>query len=218
MSNKNPQVDLKGKYRRTLELGFVLSLLITLAVFFGFRGIELEPAAVEAAHIEIHVEDIPPTEQFKRPPPPPEPSVPVPTENENVPEDATIASTELDLSELPEPPAPPTEGIEAGYTFVPYDEAPQLIGGVQSISRNLVYPELARKAGVEAVVVVGVLIDAHGNPIKTQILKSSNSSIGFDEAAEAALMRTQWVPAKQRDHAVAVWVSVPIRFHLRETS
>ncbi len=216
-----PMADLRRNYRKAFELALVVSLLVTIVLFQGFRGIGIRERRVEAKPIEIRVEDIPVTQQFKRPPPPPRPSVPIPTESEDVPEDVTIQSTELDLSELPPPPPPPESqsgDIESGYVFVPYDEAPQLIGGMASIRRYLVYPELARKAGIEGVVMIGVLIDESGKPIKTQILKASGAHIGFEEAAATAVMHTRWKPAKQRDRPVKVWVSIPIRFKLREAA
>jgi protein TonB len=221
MARKTLQDELKRNYRKTFELALVVSLFLHLILFQGLRGVEMQERPPVPKAIQIEVEDIPITQQFHRPPPPPRPSVPIPTESEEVPEDVTIESTELDLSQLPPPPPPPEsmgEDIEAGYVFVPYDEAPQLIGGMESIKRNLVYPELARKAGVEGLVVVGVLIDERGRPVKTQILKASGARIGFEEAATAAVMKTRWIPAKQRDRAVKVWVSIPVRFRLRDTA
>jgi len=38
--------------------------------------------------------------------------------------------------------------------------------------------------------------------------------MGFSEAAQKAVMLVKWKPAKQRDRAVKVWVSVPVRFQL----
>lgn len=214
---KNPDVDLKLKYRKTLEAGLIFSLLLHFGLFHGVPEFSVTPTGPKSVELQIEVQDIPPTEQIKRPPPPARPSVPIPTLSEEVPEDITIESTELnlELAELPPPPPPPEEtGIEDQYVFVPYDEAPYPIGGYPAIQNNLKYPEIARKAGIEGVVVIGILIDEKGNPIKTQILKSAGAKVGFEEAAEAAVLSVKWKPAKQRDRAVKVWVSVPIRFKL----
>ncbi|RMF69347.1 MAG: energy transducer TonB [Calditrichaeota bacterium] len=213
--NKKPEADLRLMYRKALELGFIASLFLMLVLFHGLPAIDMTPKDVKAKDIEIKVEDIPQTEQIKKAPPPPRPTIPIPTESEDVPEDLTIESTELDLSEIPPPPGPPMEDSYETYQFIPYDEAPVPIGGYAVIQRNLKYPEIARKAGIEAYVVVGVLIDEHGKCVKTQILKSSGQKLGFEEAARQAVMTVRWKPAKQRDRAVKVWVSIPIRFSLR---
>ncbi len=217
-AKKNPEVDLKLQYRKTLELAFVVTLALLIGFFHAMMGAEIKAQDVHAKEIKIDVADIPQTQQFKSPPPPPRPSVPIPTESEDVPEDATIESTELnlDLAELPPPPPPGEGAVDQGYVFVPYDEPPVPIGGLAAIQRHLKYPEIARKAGLTATVIIGVLIDEHGNPIKTQVLKGAGVKIGFEEAARDAVMAVKWKPAKQRDRAVKVWVSIPIHFKVRD--
>ncbi|MCH8872642.1 energy transducer TonB, partial [candidate division KSB1 bacterium] len=98
---KNPEANLKLKYKKVIELSMVLSLVIMLLVFQTLRAISLDEAESKTVDIEIEVTDIPPTEQFKRPPPPPKPSIPIPTESEDVPEDLTIDANALDLSDIP---------------------------------------------------------------------------------------------------------------------
>ena len=219
MKRKNPEADLKLQYRKTLELGLVVSLTLMLVLFHALPQINVTPSVTEAKALEIKIEDIPPTEQVRRPPPPPRPSVPIPTEREDVPEDITIESTELDLTEIPPPPEPPAEDDEyEHYVFIPYDEPPVPIGGMQAILKNLVYPPIAKKAGLEARVVVGVLVDERGNPVKTQILTDAGYKAGFEEAAAKAVMSVKWKPAKQRDRNVKVWVAVPIRFSLTDAA
>ncbi len=210
---KLPEANLKLKSRKVFEICLTISLFLMLVVFHALPQFEMGPKQINAKAVEIHVEDIPPTEQIKKPPPPPRPSIPIPSENEDIPEDLTIESTDLDLSELPPPPPPPEEDY-GNYVFIPYDEPPKPIGGYAAIQKNLKYPEIARKAGLESRVVVGVLIDEKGNSVKTQILKGAGSNVGFEAAAAAAVMNVKWHPAKQRDKPVKVWVSIPVNFKL----
>lgn len=214
---KLPEADLRLKYRKTLEVALISSLVLMLLVFHALPNFEMAPKEIKAEAIQIKIEDIPPTEQLKQSAPPARPSVPIPTENEDIPEDLTIETTELDLSEIPAPPPPPVGDEYDSYVFIPYDEAPTPVGGYESIRKNLKYPEIARKAGIQGLVVVGVLIDEKGNSLKTQVLKESGMKVGFEEAAQAAVMSTKWQPARQRDKAVKVWVSIPVRFTLSET-
>lgn len=94
---KNPEVNLKLQYRKTLELGLIFSLMRHLGIFLARPQIRTTPREVRPDIMEIEVADIPVTEHIKLPPAPARPSVPIPTESEEVPEDLTIESTELDL-------------------------------------------------------------------------------------------------------------------------
>ncbi len=219
---KNPEVDLKLKYKRTLELAIIGSLVLHLGLFHALPNFELDYMPERSAEIEIEVKDIPQTEHVRNlPPPPARPSVPIPTEDPEVPEDLTIEQTDinLDLATLPPPPeSGEGDDVNQGYVFIPYDEPPAPIGGYAAIQKNLKYPEIARKAGLEGSVVLGVLIDKKGNAIKTEVLKDSGTNVGFEEAASRAVMTIKWKPAKQRDTPVKVWVSVPIRFSLQDAT
>ncbi|MBN2411830.1 energy transducer TonB [candidate division KSB1 bacterium] len=212
---KNPKYSLKLKYKKNIELGLVIALALLIVIFQGWKKFEQEAKKQEKVNIKIEVEEIPQTEQTKRPPAPSRPAIPIESENEDIDEDETIESTEINLDELPPPPPPPEEDIDESATiFVAYDEAPQPIGGFAAIQRNLVYPEIARKAGVEGRVVVNCLIDEKGSVIRTNILKSLGNN-GCDEAAVAAIKSVKWKPAKQRDKPVKVWIGIPVVFKLK---
>ncbi len=207
---------LKEQYPKTLELGLIGSLLINLLLLQAFRTEFRTELNVEPVEMQIEVEEIPPTEQTYRPPPPARPAVPIPTESEDVPEDETIEPTEFDLSEIPPPPGPPPEEwSEEVPMFVPYDEPPQIIGGMAALRKVLVYPEIAKKAGIEGMVVIAVLVDEQGRPLKTKVMKAHGGKVGFEEAAIDALMKVKWKPAMQRDLPVKVWVSIPVHFKLK---
>ncbi|MFQ5630812.1 MAG: energy transducer TonB, partial [bacterium] len=91
---------------------------------------------------------------------------------------------------------------------------PEPVGGFAEIYKNLAYPRLARKAGLEALVLVQVLVDAVGNIENVKILKDSGTKIGFEKAAMNAVKDVKWKPAMQRDKPVRVAVTIPIRFKL----
>ncbi len=212
---KKPNVDLKLKYQKTIELALIGALALLIIVFQGSKRFEENVRKVEKIDLEINVEKIEQTEQEKRAPAPSRPTIPIESEDEDIPEDATIETTDIDLTELPPPPPPPKEEVdESAQIFVAYDEPPAPIGGFAAIQRNLVYPEIARKAGVEGRVVVHCLIDRRGNVVDTKILKSLGNN-GCDEAAIAAINSVKWKPAKQRDKPVKVWVAIPVVFQLK---
>ncbi len=116
---------------------------------------------------------------------------------------------------MPQPPVPPPSASGDASLFVPYDQPPMPIGGFEAIQRNIVYPEAARKAGIEGITIVYVHVNEKGIIDSTKILQSSDPIYGCAEAAIAALKAVQWKPAMQKQQPVAVWVSVPVRFKLR---
>ena len=215
MEQLSERLKFKLSYRKMIELSLVISLFVLLVVFQAFKRFEGKVELPQEKQVVIQVDEIPITQQIDRPPPPARPSVPIPTEDEDVPEDLTIEETDINFDEAPPPPPPPPSEEDETPIFVPYDSPPEPSGGFAAIQRNLVYPEIARRAGVEGTVIIHVLIDEKGNVVKTRVLKSLGNN-GCDEAAIAAIKKTKWKPAMQRDKPVKVWVSIPVIFKLKE--
>ena len=202
--------------RRTL----IFSTLMLICLFQVLpKKIQLNLNPTEPELLELIAEELPPpTKHLNEPPPPPRPAVPIPVDDDEIPEDLTIAETEIDFDEIaPPPPPPPTESDEDGYRFIAYDTKPEPIGGLASLNKYLEYPQIAIKAGVESSVLVGVLIDEKGNCVKTTIMKDSGSKLGFEEAAQKAVMKLKWIPARQRDKPIKVWITLKVRFQLSDT-
>lgn len=212
---KDPKVNLKLKYKKLFEVGLIITLALMIVLAMAFKRFETKEFEQQTVQIKMEVQDIPKTEQVKRPPPPSRPSIPVVSESDDIPEDETIADTDIDWEELPPPPPPPPEEEdESAQIFVAYDEPPEPIGGFDAIQRNLKYPEIARKAGVEGTVFVQVLVDVKGQVVDTRVVKSLGNN-GCDEAAIDAIKKVKWKPAMQRDRPVKVWISIPVRFKLK---
>lgn len=76
------------------------------------------------------------------------------------------------------------------------------------------YPPLSKRLGEQGVVTLRVFVAADGNPQDVQ-LKASSGFGRLDNAAQDAVRRWRFTPAKRGDEAVAAWVLVPIRFSLK---
>lgn len=113
----------------------------------------------------------------------------------------------------PPPPPPPPADSEDKITFIPYDKPPGPVGGYNAIQQHLVYPEIARKAGIEGRVLVYVQVDENGKVRHAKVQKSLGPN-GCDEAAIKAVESVEWEPAMQRDQPVTVWIAVPVDFRL----
>ena len=186
MENISTRLKSKLNYRKELAVAMLISIFLMIIMFQAFKRFEHVRRNLVEKQVIIKVDDIPLTEQINRPPPPARLAVPIPTEDENVPEDLTMEQTEIDFNEEPPPAPPPPETEGETPMFVPYDSPPSPIGGFVSIQRNLTYPEIARRAGVEGTVVIYVLIDTKGNVNKTRVARSLGNN-GCDEAAISAI-------------------------------
>ncbi len=98
--------------------------------------------------------------------------------------------------------------------FIPYDEAPKPVGGFAAIQKNVVYPAKTQEEGVEGTVVIQAFIDEKGDVTTCEVLKGIPDS-GLDEAAINAIKQTKFIPAKQENENVGVWISIPVVFKLK---
>lgn len=215
ITRKKPEVSLKAKYSKVIRIGLIVSLLFLTTVLIAVPRTPPKETKVEQPNVEIQNVDIPETEQYEKPPAPSRPTVPVASEREDIPEDVTIGETTFEEFQAADAPPPaPEEGPKV--KFIPYDEPPQLVGGMQALQRQVHYPEIAKEAGVEGTVIVQAFINKEGRVEKVVVVKGVPKT-GLDEAAIEAVKKTRWKPAKQRDRAVGVWYSIPIVFRLKNS-
>jgi TonB family protein len=89
------------------------------------------------------------------------------------------------------------------------DKEPTLLKKVEPV-----YPELAKKAGLEGKVWVKIWVDTEGKPKQVVVLKSDSDV--FNQVTIDAAKQFLFTPAYIKDKPVAVWVSVPFRYALAE--
>lgn len=208
---KTPEADLRLYYQKVLEASLIAALLIII-VAFRFLPVYESKVRIKAVVQEVvQVEDIEQTRQENRPPPPPRPAIPVEVPSDEALEDITIGSTEIDITEEVAPP--PQEQFDEEQFFVVVEDMPQIIGGSEAIKKNLVYPDLAIRAGVQGKVFVLVYVDEKGYVVKTEVVKGIGA--GCDEAAQRAVEKVKFIPGKQRGLPRKVRVMVPVLFQLR---
>jgi len=214
--NKNPKVDLKRKYQRYWEISLIISLTILIVAFKFFPKFEQELINIDAPQELIQTEDVEATKQETAPPPPPKPPIPIEAPTDDVLEDVEIESTELDvdatISAPPPPPVVEEEEVEPVF-FVAVEEMPEPIGGIGAIQSKIVYPEIAKRAGVQGRVYVKAYVDEAGRVTKVELIRGIGA--GCDEAAMDAVKSVMFKPGKQRGKPVKVQVTVPVLFKLQ---
>ncbi|RMG60924.1 MAG: energy transducer TonB [Deltaproteobacteria bacterium] len=104
------------------------------------------------------------------------------------------------------------EGVEEGLT------GPLGGEGIFSPPRLLsmpkpAYPFIARKRGLEGVVLLSVLVDREGRPKEVRVLRSSGNSL-FDERARNSAMKALFEPAYLGGMPVEAEKKIAVRFTL----
>ena len=172
----------------------------------------------------------------------PKPAAPKPQVVKPVPvRPAEMTAPTVIPEKIPEPlavpePAAPEEGVEGGVEGgVPGGVPGGVIGGVvggtgpgtgdeplrgggdvkapQLVNRvEPSYPEAARKARMEGVVILEAIITANGNVEEVKVLKSVNPLL--DAAAQRAVQQWKYRPATLNGRAVRVYLTVTVTFNL----
>ena len=204
MRHTNP---LKIKYPIIIRLTTLIGIFLVILNFLIFPRFINTLSFETVDQLIIENIDIPQTQQIDNTPPPARPSIPVPSDDEDIADDLTL--DELDFDDFSNMDAPPPPPSGPKVVFIPYDDPPVAMTPIRPV-----YPEIAQEAGIEGVIVVQAFIDEKGRVKETQILKGVPNT-GLDEAAMDAIRKTRFKPAKQRERAVGVWISIPVNFRLK---
>jgi TonB family protein len=116
---------------------------------------------------------------------------------------------------LPNPTPPPAQVVSG--------QGGQGTGAVRSIAQvsqlpqfktqvKAAYPEGAKRAGIEGVVILQVDIDATGAVMDVQVVQGLGS--GCDEAAAEAMKQSTFTPAYAGTDPVPVRIRIPYRFKI----
>lgn len=218
--HKNPAANLKVQYRRVFALALAVSALLNGSLFLIWREFKVKPYAKVPEPTAVMIEDIPQTRQTKAPPASARPAVPVEVEGEEIPQDETIEITDLDFDNVPvNLPAPPAlnglpDATDEIVEFWHVEVEPKLIYPTTAEEEQevLQWPEVARRAGIEGLVVLHLLVGKDGTVEEVKVLKGPEI---FRQAAVQAAQRFRFSPALQNDKPVRVWISQAIRFKLQ---
>lgn len=188
------------------------------------RAVELViPVQVMAEFIELpqpQVEPLPPAPPVVTPAPPKPRPRPV-----AAPQPQPVATPSPDPTPLapvvtatpPAPPAPPEPVVASAPPAPPAPpriELPSTTADYLSNPRPP-YPPLSRRLGEQGTVVLNVHVEADGSATRATI-RSSSGFERLDEVALQTVLRWRYVPGKRAGVPEAMWVTVPIRFHLQQ--
>jgi len=206
-------IDWKDIAESYYEKSLSLAVLILLFAFLVSPKME-----IKAYHREVNViksVELPPEikERIKPPEQTVKPQVHIIVDEDEISDDdedieiiETIASTTLDPYEEVAPP----DQFGKTSKFVVFEEAPVRLKAVPPV-----YPDFAKRSGIEGDVWVEAEILISGRVGAVEILQSLQSGPGgLDEAAIKAVKQWEYQPAKSGGKSIACWVKFPVKFSL----
>lgn len=210
---------LRQRYPLFVELGLLVALALVIAAFAAPLDLADDVTVITTPREVVDVVEIPATEHRRELPPPPPPA-PIEVPDTEVVVDVDIPAISNDppvdpvaVLDLPAPPLGDVPEPEEEEIFVFVQEEPTLIGGIEGLQRRVVYPELARRAGIDGDVIVQFVVDKQGRVVEPVCLRTPGG--GLCEAALDAVRASAFTPGKQRGKPVLVRFSLPVRFRLR---
>lgn len=184
------------------------------AVLVGLMSFERAPGAFENQPLMVRML---PTENRIAPPQPAPPKKTAPPKSPTKPTASTptlatqnpsLAANEVATTPVAEPSPPQRTSAPEAATSQPRFDADYLDNPMPT------YPLLSRRLREEGKVLLRVLVESDGRPTRIEI-KTSSGSARLDQAAEQAVWRWKFIPAKRGNEAVSAWVVVPISFNLK---
>lgn len=98
------------------------------------------------------------------------------------------------------------------------EKMPEYIGGMEALytflSNNLVYPEVARRKGIEGSVLIEFVVEKDGSISNVKALTSLSPECDA-EAIRVIKKLPKWKPGEQMGKPVRVYYNIPIRFTLQ---
>ena len=225
---KSEKASMENKKLLFLEIGLVVSLLITYLAF-EWTSKETKVSTLEDTTEVVLEEEIIPITQETPPPPPAAPKIPILSDQidivddeieleddmfMNLEDDASLGVEIMDYVEVEE------EVVEEeAIPFQLVEEKPSFQGGDANqfskwVNQRLVYPEIAKENGVQGRVTLQFTVEKDGSVTKVKVLRGVDPSLD-KEAVRVVSQSPKWKPGKQRDRAVPVTYTFPVIFQLR---
>lgn len=218
LERKKPKADLRNYYTIFVELGLIVALLGLLGLFNVDIRSNSGNQDMSTKQETVKMEEVVQTKQEEKPPAPPKPQAPVEVPNDEIIEDESInLDAELNTNRAADIPPPPEEEEEENSdeeVFVMVEHMPKLKGGLKSIQKEIKYPNMARKAGIEGRVYVQFVVTPKGNVENAKVVRGIGG--GCDKEALRVVRDANFRPGMQRGNPVPVRMSLPVVFQLQD--
>ncbi|ROL56486.1 energy transducer TonB [Bacteroidetes/Chlorobi group bacterium ChocPot_Mid] len=96
--------------------------------------------------------------------------------------------------------------------FVAVEEMPEPIGGIEGIQERIIYPESAKRAGIQGKIFLKAYLNEKGEIDKVELIRGIDKEC--DEMAIKTVKETKFKPGKQKGKFVKTQLTIPIVFKL----
>ncbi len=216
------EADEAAAERRGRRLAIVAAAVVHVAAFWLVFP-EIEPRVYEAGRTtrvyqvqQVRFEPPPPAASQAPPPRPRARLLPIPDPTPDAPEPLDPFETALESFEVPTVQTGPALALPdgpPGPAVSPIDITGDVQAPVKRFAPDPRYPEEARQARIQGVVVLQTVIDAAGDVRDVRVVKGLPS--GLTEAAVEAVSRWRFFPATLHGEPVAVRYIVTITFNVQ---
>lgn len=223
---KSPKSDLQNYKGLFLEIGLIISLLITIGAFlYAPKEYRIEQVDLNYAPIEEEITEITRNEQ-KPPEAPKKIEIKVFNDILDIVTNDTKITTELSFDEFGEDMEIETtvveveeEEIEEDQPFIKVEKMPTFRGGDLNTFRNWVqgrlrYPQIAQENGISGRVTLSFVVERDGSVTNIQILQSPDRSLA-EEATRVVGNSPKWEPGMQSNRPVRVKYTLPVVFTIQ---
>lgn len=203
---------MKAKHTVPYSLLLVILAHIGLLAFVLYSPAQPIPVIIEPPTIQGVIVVSEPIKEPEKPveTPPPPPEKPVPKPKIPVPK---APPSERAVTQKAEPTPMPMQESEKPAEPTPAPVIPPQADASQLNNPAPVYPQTSRRLKEEGVVLLEILVKADGTLGEMRLKKSSGYS-RLDEAAQSAVKKWHFVPAKRGGEAIDYWYELPIEFSL----
>ena len=231
---------LRKLYKKRMLIATSISIaLLLMAVSFPLIAGYLNKSRVIVDSTSVYVNLLNVKDDVAPPPPPPPPppmdinkvkpfTVPIISEDDSVSDGFTtdpdkITNNPIDTNETNIVVTDSMENkkvkIIDDVSNVPLnvEEMPEYVGGdnarVEFMSKNIVYPTMAKESGIQGTVYVKFVVEPDGSMSNITMLRGIGGGCD-EEALRVVRMLPKWKPGKQNGNPVRVWFTLPIKFTL----
>ena len=214
---KTKKADLNIHYKKYFQISMIIVLVLLIAAFKFSPNTSEANMLMDKPGCIINVIDIPLTEQNTKPKLPPRPQIPEVATVEDI-IDIEVDPTDIDLTAnlgLPPDFEKPSNKIveEDNIPFFAVEVKPEIIGGLETILKNVYYTDMARRAQIEGRVSIGFVVNKNGEVEDAKVLKGISEEL--DMIALNAVKQAKFNPGLQRRKPVNVRMVIPIVFKLK---